>query len=91
MRCPKQRAEKQNKQGNQKEETVKKEMPDFGAMLPGAVEPTTPLKPLSAIAGSTSSSEIVAGVLDVVERQNDKERRVFMKLQGAQIKNTILY
>lgn len=94
MRCLKQRAATQNKQANQKEETVKKEMPDFGVTLLGAVEPTRPLKSLSAIAakaGCTSSSEIVAGVVDAVERQNDREGRVFMKLQGAQIKNTILY
>lgn len=97
MWCQKQRTAKENKQGNQKEKTVKRGMPDFGVMLPQALPSLPPLKSLSVIAakaGCTSSSEIpeiVAGVLDVVERQNDKEGRGFMKLHGAQIKNTVLY
>lgn len=41
MWCQKQRTAKENKQGNQKEETVKRELPDFGVTLPGAVEPTS--------------------------------------------------
>ena len=91
MRCQEQRTAKENKQGNEKEEIVRKGMPDFGITLPGSVDPTPPLHSQSAIAakaGYTLSSEIlaiVAGVLDVVERQNDKGGRGLMKLHGAQI------
>lgn len=70
-------------------------MPDFEVVLPGAVD-LPPIRSLTAIAvraGYTSSEipEIVAGVLDVVERQNDKEGRGFMKLHGGHIKNSVLY
>lgn len=34
---------------------------------------------------------MVAGVLDLFERQNDKGGRGFVELHGAQIKNNILY
>lgn len=40
MWCQKQRTAKENKQGNQKEKTVKRGMPDFGVMLPQALKPT---------------------------------------------------
>lgn len=69
-------------------------MPDFRVALPEAVE-LPPLKSLTAIAAradytSSEIPEIVAGVLDVVERQNDKEGRGFMKLHGGHIKNSML-
>jgi len=90
------RTANKNKQGIQKEERVKWRMPDLGVMLPEAAEPP----PTQFTEFNSSKSrlhipseipETVAGVLDMVQRQNDKEGRSFMKLHGEQIKNNILY